>query len=139
MREKVIFIDDDPLVLSGFSRALREYAELWDMEYVFAIADAERLFSTQTFDVAVVDVFMPFKNGLQLLKELKSEPSTCHTKVIVLTGMQDEELERRALELGAEVVLSKPVDTEHLAATIASTLKSVSPRPLPSVSPRTGR
>ena len=138
MRAKIIFVDDDPLVLSGLKRALREYGELWDTEYVSTIADAERLLSIQTFDVAVIDVFMPLKNGLELLKELKSDPSTCRTKVIVLTGMQDEDLERKALELGAVEVLSKPVDTEHLAATIAATLESVSSRSLPSAAPRTG-
>jgi len=85
------------------------------------------LLSIQAFDVAVVDVFMPLKNGLELLKELKSAPSTCRTEVIVLTGMQDEELERKALELGAVTVLSKPVDTEHLVAIIAAALQSGSP------------
>ncbi|HUJ70028.1 MAG TPA: response regulator [Syntrophorhabdales bacterium] len=127
MKEKVIFVDDDPLVLSGLRRALREYSELWDAQYVSTIADAERLFSTQAFDVAVVDVFMPLKNGLELLKEIKSDPSTSHTEVIVLTGMQDNDLVRKALEMGAVEVLSKPVDTERLVATIAATLKSVSP------------
>jgi DNA-binding NtrC family response regulator len=68
------------------------------------------------FNVVVVDIRMPGMGGLELLDEIKRKcPST---RVILLTGRGSEQESEEGLARGAFDYLVKPVDLDHLIATL---------------------
>ena len=59
MKERIMFVDDDPRVLAGLRRSLSAQAGAWDMEFVNIAEKAEESLKIKPFDVMVVDVRMP--------------------------------------------------------------------------------
>jgi len=74
-------------------------------------AAVDRLAQT-TFDVLVLDMRMPFKSGLDVLRELAGAPDA--PQIIVMTGVQDVSTAVEAMKLGAYDYLSKPTRMEEL-------------------------
>jgi putative two-component system response regulator len=74
-------------------------------------------------DVALVDVVMPLRTGFSVCNELKSDPLTRLTPIVLVTGLSDREDRIRGIECGADDFLSKPVNREELLARMNSLLK----------------
>jgi DNA-binding NtrC family response regulator len=74
-------------------------------------AAIERL-AQATYDVLVLDMRMPFKSGLDVLRELAGAPDA--PQIIVMTGVQDVPTAVEAMKLGAYDYLSKPTRMEEL-------------------------
>jgi DNA-binding response OmpR family regulator len=69
-------------------------------------------------DLILLDLRVPYLDGLELLEALRSDPATRHIPVIVLTGQGDDEMHAGALKLGVAEYLTKPVRRERLAKAI---------------------
>jgi len=123
MNERIMFVDDDPRVLAGLRRALSAQGRDWEMEFVANAKKAEESMKGRPFDVMVVDVRMPGKNGLDILREIKASEATRDTEVIVLTGLEGGDLKKKALELGAYDFLNKPVVREEMIARLHGALR----------------
>lgn len=74
-------------------------------------------------DVILLDIQMPKKNGFEVLAEVKQNTSTQGIQVVMVTGSEENEARSRALELGADDFLMKPVDRVLLKARIRSSVK----------------
>ena len=57
--KKVLFVDDDPNVLQGLRRMLREFRREWDMDFAESGSQALELLSVAPYDVMATDVRMP--------------------------------------------------------------------------------
>ncbi len=119
MADTLLLIDDDPDVLRGigdyFERLGYEVAREATGE---AGAEAyERLRPT----VVILDLHLPDAGGLDILERLRARSAS----VILLTGQGDIETAVRAMQLGAEHFLTKPVDLAHLAAATARVAEKV--------------
>ena len=79
-------------------------------------------------DIILLDLGMPVKNGLEVLKELV--PSMPGTVFIVVSGNGDEKVARSCLDLGAFDYVAKPVDLEALANTVKARLLAPKQPPL---------
>ena len=123
MKERIMFVDDDPRLLAGLRRALGAQAGAWDIEFVTSAEKAEESLKIQPFDVLVVDVRMPGKSGLDLLRQMKSSDETRDIEVIVLTGLEGAEIKRKALDLGAYDFLNKPIVREEMIARLQGALR----------------
>ncbi len=123
MKPRILFVDDEPRVLKGLQRLLYHRTKLWDMVFAKTAAEAANLLARETFDAVVLDINMPGRNGFELLVEIKANPRTRDTEVVVLTGLQDHSLKHEALELGANDLLSKPVQREELITRLNSALR----------------
>lgn len=73
-------------------------------------------------DLIVLDIFVPFLDGFEMLAALQSDPATRGIPVIVLTGHGDDETFARARQLGAAAFLTKPVEGTRLIAAIEEQL-----------------
>lgn len=73
---------------------------------------------TEKPDLVILDLMMPIKDGLTVLKEIKSDPATDSIPVIMLTTNAEEENILKALEIGAEEYITKPFSTAVLLAKI---------------------
>lgn len=66
-RPRILFVDDEPLVLQGLQRMLRPLSREWDMAFVESGAKAINAMEEKPFNVVVSDMRMPGMNGAQLL------------------------------------------------------------------------
>jgi FixJ family two-component response regulator len=113
-KEIVYLLDDDRSVLKSTCRLLDSAG--WKVE-VFTDPSAflERA-STHSPGVAVIDVFMPEMNGLEVQSQLRRlSPST---RVIVLTAKDDPSVRRIALNAGASAFLLKGIESGEFLAGI---------------------
>jgi DNA-binding NtrC family response regulator len=106
----LLLMDDDPAVL----RAVGNYFESIGTEVYRASSAAGALeaYERARPDVVILDLGLPDANGLEVLEHLRG----LGVAVIMLTGQGDIETAVRAMQLGAENFLTKPIDMPHLAA-----------------------
>ncbi|HEY8257625.1 MAG TPA: response regulator [Gemmatimonadales bacterium] len=84
--------------------------------------DGLDLIEQGSVDLVILDVKMPRLNGLGVLEEIRAQMRTASLPVIILTALQDE-TEEKALDLGAQDYLTKPVQTRSLVARVRAVLK----------------
>ena len=113
---RVLFVDDEEGVRVSWTRFLTDQG--FDVSTAEDGARAISRLDRDPVDVVVADLRMPEVDGLELLEWLKDEQP--QTRFILLTGYGDEEVERKARELGAYEYLNKPISPETLAAVITA-------------------
>ncbi len=119
---KMIIVDDEPLIRSGLKHIIEW--EVYGIEIVAEAEDGMKAYlniKAQEPDIALIDINMPNMNGLELI-EMCTHLKHC-PKFIILSGYNDFEYVRTAMQHGAVNYLLKPVDQEELANTIASTVR----------------
>ena len=79
---------------------------------------------TRKPDLVLLDLMLPKIDGLDVCKEIKSDPATKNTKVVLLTARVDEQSKLTALERGADDFLTKPFSTIELQTRLANLLRS---------------
>jgi HD-like signal output (HDOD) protein len=115
MKKKILFVDDEPLILQGLQRMLRPMREEWDMVFVEGGERALAAMAASRFDVVVTDMRMPVINGAQLLAEVRRRYPT--TVRLILSGHADQDLVAQCLGVAHQYV-SKPCDPEQLKVLI---------------------
>lgn len=109
---KILAVDDEP-----FNLDLIEFAFFdapFSVELTKAVNGKEALekLPSSTPDVILLDLRMPVMDGLETLERLKSDPEFSKIPVIIVTANSEEKY--KALTMGANDFLSKPVDVEEL-------------------------
>ncbi len=119
MKIKVLLVDDE----KAFIQTLAERLELRDFSVQTAFDGEEALskIKEEDFDVVVLDVIMPGKNGIETLKEIKSLKPLIN--VIMLTGHATVETAIDGMKTGAFDYLMKPTDTSDLVGKIKKAYK----------------
>jgi DNA-binding NtrC family response regulator len=121
MKIRVLLVDDE----KDFVESLSQRLELRQFEVKTALNGDEAigLVKAEEFDVIILDVQMPGKDGVTTLKEIKQLNALAH--VIMLTGHATVETAIAGMKIGAYDFLIKPTDTEDLVNKInaASHLK----------------
>ena len=116
-RPSLLLVDDDAVFRERLARAFRERG--YDVHTAGSADDALRLASHDTPELAVVDLRMPGKSGLELVRDLVAlDPAT---KIIVLTGYGSIATAVDAMKLGAAHYLAKPADADDLIAAFERT------------------
>ncbi len=69
----VIFVDDDPRILSGLRMSLRRLRNDWDIEFVASGSEALSRFRDRIYDIIVTDIRMPDMDGISLLRSIQKE------------------------------------------------------------------
>ena len=122
MKIRVLLVDDE----RDFVETLAQRLEVRDFAVTTAFGGDEALdlIKEREFDVVVLDVLMPGKNGIETLNEIKELKPL--TPVIMLTGNTTVETAIEGMKLGAYDYLMKPTETEDLVEKItkAFNLKS---------------
>ncbi len=115
IKQHILFVDDEPMVLQGLQRLLRPFRLEWDMAFVEGAQQALDHLATYPCDVIVTDMRMPGMNGVELLKEvMRRHPAIVR---IVLSGHADQELVSQCVG-SAHQYISKPCDPDQLKALI---------------------
>ncbi|MEA2826887.1 MAG: hypothetical protein QOG43_1326 [Actinomycetota bacterium] len=108
----VLVIDDDPVILE----LLRVNFEIEGFHVVTAKDGDEGFALAQKLqpDVVISDIMMPRRDGLQLLSDLKSDPSTETLPVILLSAKAQKSEVEHGLDMGADDYITKPFDPIQL-------------------------
>ncbi|UUZ81322.1 response regulator [Paenibacillus sp. P26] len=119
---RVLIADDETLVRIGIKSSIRW--EAGGMEVVGEAADGEealRLIAERRPDVVILDIKMPRKDGIQVLKEMKEQG--IRAKVIILSGFDEFNMVKQAMKLGAVDYFHKPSMNEHEIEAVLHKLK----------------
>lgn len=111
VKARILIVDDE----AGSGYALKLLLELDGYEVIVAAdgAEAFTLAAAEPPDFIITDICMPKVSGLDLIRQLKTQPALSPVPVIVISSAEFDDL-RQARELGAIAALSKPVEYEAL-------------------------
>mgnify|MGYP001327845370 CR=1 FL=1 len=127
--KKILIVEDD----YNFGSILKDYLILNNYDAVLAkngIEGFER-FAKNDFDLCILDVMMPYKDGFTLAKEIREKKE--NVPIIFLTAKTLKEDVLRGFRVGADDYLAKPFDSEVLLAKIRAILKRKSLIEMPEV------
>ncbi|MEN8846021.1 MAG: response regulator transcription factor [Candidatus Arcticimaribacter sp.] len=115
---RILLVEDDP----NFGSILKEYLMINGYEVTLAKNGIEGFekFKKEDFDLCLLDVMMPYKDGFTLAKEIREKNETI--PLIFLTAKTMKEDVLKGFKIGADDYLSKPFDSEVLLAKIKSIL-----------------
>lgn len=121
-RGKVLVVDDDASARL-LARAVLEKHGHRVVEAGNGLEALERLRGEPSVELVVADLNMPELDGLELIWEMRDAPRWAHIPVIVLTGENDDLLETKLIEEGADDYLSKPIDPRLFVARVGATIR----------------
>ena len=111
---RVLFVDDEPMVLKGLQRSLRKMRNEWEMVFTSSSKEALEIMDSGSFDVIVSDLRMPEMDGTQLLAEVKGK----HPEVVrvILSGQVEQEATLKSVQLAHQdlQVNDKTKKNQHL-------------------------
>ena len=121
---RVLVVEDDRMIAKGLHTALKQ-----DGYAVDGVSDgdsaAEALRSSR-FDVVLLDLGLPERDGLEVLRELRSRGDA--TPVIIVTARDDVRSRIQGLDAGADDYIVKPFDLDEVAARMRSVLRRAAGR-----------
>jgi two-component system, response regulator RegA len=113
-RPSILLVDDDEVFVERLARALRDRG--YDVRVANDYEAAVRLARAESPEVAVVDLRMPGRSGLEVVRDMKSiDPAT---NILVLTGYGSIATAVEAIRLGAKDYLPKPADVDDILAAL---------------------
>jgi serine phosphatase RsbU (regulator of sigma subunit) len=116
--QRLLIVDDEQPLAKLMERTLRSRG--FESDVAFTAADARRLFEATDYALALLDVRLPDESGYGLLEELRARRPD--TAVVMISGVDDPELGRAALEHGAYAYMVKPVGATQLYLTVVNNL-----------------
>ncbi len=117
-QKKIIIVDDDLGIVESFTEILKYQGYLVDS--ATTARDGIKKMSKTFYDLALLDIKLPDKNGTEILKEIKeSKPNMIK---IMVTGFADLDNAVESLNQGANAYIMKPVNPEELMKLIRDKL-----------------
>lgn len=119
VNKKILLVEDDP----NFGSILKDYLMLNDFEVILAKNGMEGFekFKRDTFDLCILDVMMPYKDGYTLAKEIREKNK--EIPLIFLTAKSMKEDVLKGYKVGADDYLNKPFDSEVLLVKIKAIIQ----------------
>ena len=113
---KVLIADDHAIVRRGLRHILAEEFSRLEVGEARNAQEALRLARERAWDIIVLDISMPGRSGVEVLKELKQ---VCpKTPVLILTGHPEEQYAVRVLRAGAAGYMNKETTPDHLIGAV---------------------
>lgn len=121
---KILLAEDDKLVAETVADALQ--LAQYDVELVETGLKAQELIMNSKYDIAILDIGLPEKDGLELLEDYRASGGSM--PILILTGKNSIENRVEGLETGADDYICKPFAMDELLARVRSLLRR--PQPL---------
>jgi two-component system, cell cycle response regulator len=121
MSARVLVVDDVQANLRLLEARLS--AEYFEVMTVASGAEALEACEQGNCDIVLLDVMMPEMDGFEVARRLKSNPSTHHIPIIMLTALDQPSDRVRGLDAGADEFLTKPVNDIALVARVRSLVR----------------
>jgi two-component system chemotaxis response regulator CheY len=114
---KVLVVEDSPTMRQLIAFALKRIRGFEIVEANDGVDGLKKL-SAQKFDLIVTDINMPIMDGLKLVSMVRNDPNYKETPIIVVTTEGATEDRERALALGANEYITKPIQTMKILETV---------------------
>ncbi len=121
-RTRILIVEDEPKVASFVKLGLEKNG--FSCEIAFDGSMGKRMFDSGDYDLIILDINLPYKNGFELCKEIRS--SNQKIPVIMLTALGTTEDKLSGFDSGTDDYLLKPFEFRELLARIRSLFKRVS-------------
>ena len=117
-KARVLVVDDEPGVLESIAGVLTDegYATITASNGV----DGLELFDTERPDMVLLDIWLPDRDGLEVLRALRERDP--EARVVMISGHGTVSTAVKAIKMGAQHYLEKPVSYEQLVETVEATL-----------------
>jgi DNA-binding response OmpR family regulator len=116
---RLLLVEDDEILSDGISKALRQAG--YAVDRLISGSEADAALETNSFDLLILDLGLPQRDGLEVLKRLRSRRQ--NMPVLILTardGLADRVI---GLDFGADDYLTKPFDLPELEARVRAMLR----------------
>ena len=127
---RLLLVEDDPMIGESVRRGLKR--DGFTVDWVGQAESAESALHSVNYDLLLLDLGLPRKSGLSLLRELRSGGTAI--PVLVLTARDSVADRVLGLDTGADDYLVKPFDLDELGARVRALLRRQSGRVLPEIS-----
>jgi diguanylate cyclase (GGDEF)-like protein len=134
MAESILIVDDEPDIRALVSLNLE--AEGYECHEASRGEDALELALRLRPDLVILDLMLPGLDGVEVCRQLRKDPRTSSTEIIMLTARSLPSDRVAGLEAGADDYVDKPFDVEELVARVQTSLRRA--RQLRATSPLTG-
>lgn len=111
VKTRILFVDDEPYVLSGMKRAFWDMSSEWSLSFAESARAALSFLEKNDCDIIVTDMMMPEMNGCELLRIVRERYP--HMFRIILSGHFNKELAMAGL-MNSHQFLSKPCSLDNL-------------------------
>lgn len=129
---RVLLVEDDAMLAAAVSAGLRH--EGFAVDQVGNAAAAQAALASERFDLLLLDLGLPGKDGLRLLRELRARGEAI--PVLVITARDAVAARVEGLDAGADDYLVKPFELEELAARMRALLRRKAGRAGPRIAHR---
>jgi two-component system response regulator QseB len=126
---RLLLVEDDAMIGEAIRTGLRR--DGFAVDWVHDGDAAARVLGTEAFDLLLLDLGLPRKNGLQVLQQLRARHESL--PVLIITARDAVSDRVQGLDAGADDYLVKPFDLDELAARIRALLRRKSGRTVPEV------
>jgi CheY-like chemotaxis protein len=116
--KKVLVIDDEPLVARLMTEVLKMANLECRIDYCSDGGQGRAKAAQGKYDLISLDLAMPLMDGFEALEEIKRNPKSNQTPVVVVTGRLEAALHERAMQMGAAAVVTKPFNVWDLGNTL---------------------
>jgi two-component system chemotaxis response regulator CheY len=117
-----LVVEDSPTMRQLIVYALRRIPGLVIVEATDGLDALRKLAPPSRFDIILTDINMPVMDGLKLVHRVRSDAELADIPVVVITTEGGEEDRRRALNLGANAYITKPIKAPQVIATVKELL-----------------
>jgi len=119
---RILVVEDEPKVASFVKRGLEENG--FSVDVAFDGSVGKKMFDAGDYNLVILDVNLPYKNGIELCKEIRSINQKIPVMMLTALGTTEDKLS--GFDSGADDYLVKPFEFRELLARIRSLLKRVS-------------
>ena len=117
-----LVVEDSPTMRQLIVFALNRIKGLTVVEANDGV-DALRKLAGQPLDIIITDINMPIMDGLKLVKRIRSDAVHKDVPIIIITTEGSSEDRQRALALGANAYITKPIQAPQVIATVKELLR----------------
>jgi len=117
--KKILIIEDDPAIRTGLSETFT--TEGYSVSYADTGSKGFDLASKNNFDLIVLDLILPGKDGIEICKDLRSDG--VKTPIIMVTSRKEEIDKILGLEIGADDYVTKPFSIRELLARVKALIR----------------
>ena len=121
-RYRILIVEDSPTMRQLLAFALKRLKHTDVVEAQDGM-DGLRKVTSDHFDLALVDINMPIMDGLKLISLIRGEETLQQMPIVVITTEGAEEDRQRALALGANEYLTKPIQANRVLQVARGLLK----------------
>jgi two-component system, chemotaxis family, chemotaxis protein CheY len=120
---QALVVEDSPTMRQLIVFALARFQSLRIVEAEDGV-DALRKLAKDRFDIILTDINMPIMDGLKLVKRIRSDAKHADTPIVIITTESAEEDRKRAMDLGANAYLTKPVQAHQVVQVVRELLEA---------------